>query len=385
METTEEFSWDYYLNQASSLQHLSNEKRERIKNAILTLKEVMGDDWLSLAFENHHPIIWYLKYISHDTSYRKELEEFANSLSTLKAVKGFDELLSRIKQTDKFEATTTEIALANKILPRCSEFAFSQEIGGKYPDIICKYNNTEFLFEVKTLRTANETEKAMKTSAGLIDACRPIFPGGMIYKVLAEPHLEEVKKLLDKETKSVIEHNQPKEVHIPKVLKFFLMPEKIQDRVKIFQDWANNQEFYNNTPLGFKGGLLGPDDKVNHAFRVRLKLDQMRKKPQIPQNKPGVIILSSRHFFFEEKSVSSFVNTVIESVYELSNIVAVVLYNNSLLFGDLTTKVTRNEDYIFMQNALSDSHEEYIVIVKNRFSKFDFDYQELVRLLSGDN
>ena len=63
METPEESTWDYYIELASALQNVSNEQRDRIKNSVITLRDILGEDWLKPAFEKHHPIIWYLKYI----------------------------------------------------------------------------------------------------------------------------------------------------------------------------------------------------------------------------------------------------------------------------------------------------------------------------------
>ena len=58
-----------------------------------------------------------------------------------------------------------------------------------------------------------------------MDACRPVFPYGHIFKPLSEPHLEEVAATLAREAKHATSSMIGVEVNIDKVLNVYLVPD----------------------------------------------------------------------------------------------------------------------------------------------------------------
>ncbi len=383
LEEFAEYTWKNYQNQIMSLNDISEEKKMNIINSMKVLENTLGDNWLKYAVKTNHPMIGELggTYLSPNESI---LPHLADSLQKLKNVKGFDELLERIRSANEYEATTTELEFANKMLEKCTSLILSPDINGKKPDIFCKYKNNELFFEIKTLLTAEQTKKANRTSREIISATHGIFPCGKIFKVLSDPHSEEIKIIIEDKSKEARATKTPKEVYIENVLKILLVPDGIVDRVKIIQSWCNDQDFFNHIPIGQKGGLIGPDDEVKPESRIKLRLENIRKRPQIPDEKLGAIVLSSKDFYiYDEQHASRIVNSIIESVYDLRTIPAVVLYENGILFGDLEKKTRHFEDFIYVQNPSVTPLDEFIVIIKNRFCKVDFNYEILIQLFSN--
>lgn len=375
-------NWDYFLSQIPQAEQIHKNRKQEIDKIISKFEEIFGQGWWQYAATNQHPIFWRLNYALWNPD-DHVLDELIDSLTKLQHVLGFDDLIKRAKRADQFDAVETEIKLGMRIIKKCSDIAFDQPLGNKKPDIICTFENQQLLLEVKTLLTANETQKARKTAREILQSCLGIFPFGRVFKVLSDPHIEDVKLEVKRIAEEAIEQKIPRVINIPKVLKLLLIPDSVSNRPDIIKQWRDDPIFFDESMKGQISGFHGPDDGVRSEHRIRIRLQQIKSEQQIPLDKLGVIIISSKDFFFlEDQTVSRFVDFVIESVYELRNIAAVVLYNNAVIVGETQPRKTENDDYIFLEKTLPDSSQEYMVIIKNKYCTFDFDYDILVRLLS---
>ena len=136
-------------------------------------------------------------------------------------------------------------------------WSFEPDAGGKKPDLLCQNEKSKFFVEIKTLATAGETAKATNTTAGILAACRSIFPLGMIFKPLSRPHLEEVVGILSQKTEYAISHKTDVEVDIDNVLKMYLVPDKLPKCTEMRRQWLDGQEEAGVMPKGSRG-LHGP-------------------------------------------------------------------------------------------------------------------------------
>ncbi len=80
--------------------------------------------------------------------------------------------------------------------------------------------------------------------------------------------------------------------------------------------------------------------------------------------------------------VERFVDYIIEEVYDMGNIPAVILISRKM-FGDPEIENIKRQHFIFIRNQIYEGIGEDIVIVKNRFCRSKFDYENL-RLLFAD-
>jgi len=371
--------WDHYLNEIQSNTKIKDERKRQLIKSVTALRKNLGEDWLSKSKDTNHPILWSLRTI-HGGSADNLLSIWGNSLSTLEKIHDFDKILERIKKTDSFDSAVSELEIASRLVNHGCNLKIEQKTGDKRPDFFCKNGKYEFFVEVKTLATADETKKANNTTRHIMLACRPIFPTGIMFKPLSDPHLEEVESILREKTKYVIDKKTDSEVDIPNVLKLYLVSDESPDRIKKYKRWYRKQESLGIIRKG-NHGLLGPSDNVRQDYRSKIRIDKFAKEKQIPINKMGILILVADFYFWNLEHVEKFVDVIIESVYELTNIPAIILWSKKV-FADGKTNVTEKGDFIFIENYLYEEIKEDIVIVKNRFCKFKFDYDNLKELLT---
>ena len=368
--------WIYYLTEIQSNTEIKDEHRKQLIKSVTALRNNLGEDWLSKSKDTNHPILWSIRTINGGSS-DNLLSIWADSMSTLEKFPGFDKILDKIKKTDSFDSAISELEVASRLVKQGCKLKIEQEAGDKKPDFFCKKGGSEFFVEVKTLATADETKKANKTSRQIIAACSPLFPAGIIFKPLSDPHLKDIESILREKTKHVIDKKTDFEVDIPNVLKLYLMSNETTERIEKYKKWYRKQEDLGILRKG-NHGLLGPSDNVRQDYRVIIRIDKFAKKKQIPIDKMGILVLVG-DFSFWSLDVESFVNVIIEKVYDLNNIPAVVLISTKV-FSDGESRVIEKENFIFIDNYIYGDIKEEIVIVKNKFCKFKFDYNVLKNL-----
>ena len=215
-----------------------------------------------------------------------------------------------------------------------------------------------------------------------MDACRPVFPYGHIFKPLSEPHLEEIVTILTRESNRATSNMIDVKVKIDKVLNVYLVPNGLPRRIEMYDEWRRNQEKMGLIPRGLSG-LSGPSDNVRQEHRARIQIRQIAWERQIPPEETGVIVITGPFRFWGIADVERFVDYMIEEVYALKNIPAVVLVSEKT-FGDVEAQMIEREDFTFITNQVYEDIWEYVVIVKNRFCKLAFDHEKLKSIMSVD-
>ena len=150
---------------------------------------------------------------------------WGDSMAAVENVKGVESILAKIRRYDCFASSIAELEMAGRLAKKECNVEFEPKVGRKKPDLLCMSDDSKLLIEVKTLATADETSKAIRTTTGVMDACRPVFPYGHIFKPLSEPHLEEVAVTLAREAKRATSSMIGAEVNIDKVLNVYLVPD----------------------------------------------------------------------------------------------------------------------------------------------------------------
>ena len=90
-------------------------------------------------------------------------------------------------------------------------------------------------------------------------------------------------------------------------------------------------------------------------------------------------------FIVRDMDVERFVDGIIEEVYELNNIPAVVLIGAKITtLSQDTPRVVEKEDYIDIDCYLAPHLKEKVLIVKNRFCRFPFDYDILTNMYTAE-
>ena len=371
-------SWNYYLNSIYTNNRIEKKQKRRLLQSVQTLRKNLGEDWPAKSKDNNHEILWLLRTISGAIS-DSLLIIWGNSISAVENIKGFGNVMARVKNPNSFASSIAEIDVASRLTKPGCYIEFESNAGDKKPDILYQNEKSRFFVEVKTLGTAVETAKATNTTTGILAACRPIFPVGMIFKPLSKPHLDEIAGILSQKSEHAISHRTGVEVDIKDVLKIYLVPDKLPKRVEMYKQWLDVQEKTGVVPNG-SGGLHGPPDNARQEHRVKTRINQVARERQIPSEDTGVLVITGHFLFWNVNDVEKFVGSIIEDVYEQDNIAAVVLVS-SKIFGDADIETIERKDFVFIRNRLCEGIGEDVVIVKNRFFKSEFDYENLKSLL----
>ena len=371
-------SWNHYLNSIYTNNRIEKKQKRRLLQSVQTLRKNLGEDWPAKSKDSNHEILWLLRTISGAIS-DSLLIIWGNSISDVENIKGFGNVMARVKNPNSFASSIAEIDVASKLTKPGCYIEFESNAGDKKPDILYQNEKSRFFVEVKTLGTAVETAKATNTTTGILAACRPIFPVGMIFKPLSKPHLDEIAGILSQKSEHAISHRTGVEVDIKDVLKIYLVPDKLPKRVEMYKQWLDVQEKTGVVPNG-SGGLHGPPDNARQEHRVKTRINQVARERQIPSEDTGVLVITGHFLFWNVNDVEKFVGSIIEDVYEQDNIAAVVLVS-SKIFGDADIETIERKDFVFIRNRLCEGIGEDVVIVKNRFFKSEFDYENLKSLL----
>ena len=374
-----EDGWDHYLGLVKAAK-ASPEMKIQLTEAVQTLRRVLGEDWPSKSRDSHHPILWSLRMISGAMG-DGILVNWGGCVSALERTRNFESLLAKLRRPTGFESSIAELEVAGRLASNGCAVELEPEVGVKKPDLRCRCGDLEFLVEVKTLNAAPESWKATKTLVDVITACMSIHPSGIIFKTLSRPHLEEVAGILERETDRAVSGGVPVEVDLDKVLKVYLVPNELPNSAGLRAEWIRKQEDMGVMPRG--GGMRGPPYNVSQEHRAGTKIDGFARKCQIPPECPGVLVITGHFLFGDADNAERFVDHIIEKVYELENIQAVVLVGGNIVGGDEETTITDRRDFVFVSNNICDYVREDIVIVKNRFCKFKLDYRHLASLLAA--
>ena len=372
-------SWNHYLDHVK-MAEATPEMKAQLTEAVLTLRSVLGEDWPSSLQDSNHPILWSLRMISGALG-DGILINWGGCVSALKNAKNFESLLNKLRHPDEDGSAVAELEVAGRLAGNGCAVELEPGVGNKKPDMRCRCGDLEFLVEVKTLNTAPESWRALKTLTDVTAACGSTSPSGIIFKTLAEPHLKEVVGVLKREAGRAVSSRMPVEVHLDRVLEMYLVPDGLPNSTELRAEWLRRQEEAGVMPRG--GGMRGPPDNVSPEHRVRARINKFVHKGQIPPEHPGVLVITGHFLFGDADRAARFVDQIIESVYEMGNILAVALVAGNIVGDDEETTITDRRDFVFIRNKIYDGIQEEVVLIKNRFCGFRLDYGRLASLLAA--
>ena len=372
--------WDLYLGRVKAAE-ATPEMKAHLTEAILTLGRALGEDWPSRLQDSDHPILWSLRMISGAMG-DGILVNWGGCVSALENAENLESLLHKLRRPDETGSAVAELEVAGRLAGNGCDMEIEPKVGNKRPDMRCRCGDLEFFVEVKTLNTAPDSWRALKTLTDVTAACGSIFPAGIIFKTLAEPHLKEVAGVLEREAGRAVSGRVPVEVHLDRVLKMYLVPDELPNSTGLRAEWMRRQEDAGVMPRG--GGMRGPPDNVSLEHRVMTRINKFAQKCQIPPEHPGVLVITGHFFFGDADRAGRFVDQIIESVYEMGNVLAVALISGNIVRDDEETTITDRQDFVFVRNKIYDGIREDIVLIKNRFCEFRLDYGRLASLLAAE-
>ena len=368
--------WDHYIAHIRTRTNIDRGHEARLRKSISVLRGALGEEWVATE---KHPLLWLVRNI-HGSPLDGIISMFADDLTMLKNVPKVQGIIDRFKKVDEYEGAAAELEVGGMLARANYRLTIGPERGNKQPDFFCEVDGFSFLVEVKTIRTASETEKASKTSELVHKACSPMFPIGVIFKPLSKPHLKEIECIIAEKAKHVT-RQAPQEVYIPYILKIYLVHPDDPDQVERCEKWRSEQ-----TALGIfprYDGLYGPLDGISEHDRMRFRIRQPVHEEQLPQGEMGVLFIFVTGLF-DFTDVEGFVDGIIEEVYEYDHIPAVVIVSpKEITFLPGRSQSVERENYIEIDYYPTPYLKEKVLILKNRFCRFHFDYDILKSMYVG--
>ena len=90
------------------------------------------------------------------------------------------------------------------------------------------------------------------------------------------------------------------------------------------------------------------------------------------------------NFWIDPKSVGVFVDRIIEAVYEIGHVPAVVIIDvKTQVLSPERSESVETENYVCIDHYPAPSIRERVLIIKNRFCRFPFDYGILKDMYAG--
>ena len=248
--------WDHYLDSVAINDRIEEKQKKKLLRSIQTLRKNLGEDWPTESKNTNHALLWSLRIISGATA-DGFLVLWGDAMSAMENTKNFGDVLAGIKTLDKFDSSMAELEVASRLAGHGCQIEFEPSVGDKKLDLLCQYKKLRFFVEVKTLFPGMESTRATNTTTGILTACRPIFPVGIIFKSLSKSHLEEVIDTLSQKVENALSNKIAVEVNIERVLRVYLVPNELPGRVDVCKKWIHKQEEAGVIPKG-SHGLRGP-------------------------------------------------------------------------------------------------------------------------------
>ena len=371
-------SWDDLIERIEGLDRIDAKYKARFASSLNILRKKLGTD---LPDKSDHPLLGHLQ-----TIYGNPFDELVLALSDdmviLEKVTGIDDIIERIGDSDKYFAAVAELEVGGLLAKNGYELMIEPKVGGKRPDFHCKKNGLEFLVEVKTLQESEAHKQAAKTSQQIIAACAPIFPAGIIHKSLAEPILNKAASTL-REMVGRVNPGLPQEVDISGILKLYLVHPDDPCSAEKYDQWCCKQETLKIIPNC--GGLAGPPEDLSDLSRIRRKIYCFSKEKQIPNDKQGVLFVTGR-FIIGDNDVERIVNELVRVMNEFAHIPAVVLIAaKTATVSPVESRIHEDDRYIDIDYRLAPFLRERVLIIKNSFCRFPFDYDILQQMFAEPN
>lgn len=374
-------SWEFHLTYVAKTDSLKDEEKTQVLDGLAKLKQVFDDNWLRQARKEHHPIVMYV--LNKAPWSQLWLADFGTKLDALKQIatpQSFDRLAGRLRSSTQYAGAEAEVEAITKLIAAGItdlELYPKVEVKGKpkEPELRAVVHGEDVYFEVTALREPQDSLDAWRTHQELTlslfdhETLHELLYFCQIHKILSPPRIEEFKAKIKKAIAEVKRSKQFAYIGEPGVLDYLVIHrsnhEQCDALVKRF---------------GMKQETSGPPFETDDIRRLRHKL--RKKHRQLPEDKPGVIVVFCNLLYFgsAEHFYADLVYQVEETIYERDNIVLAAIINKTGELG-LVSEVDQRPHYTLVRKS-HNLVQESIVVLKNRYSKFAIN-QKIVSALTS--
>jgi hypothetical protein len=362
--------WSYHERRVKEDEHLDDAEKETVLAGFDRIKRIMGEDFLRRTVETLNPIMQYFLNTAPWT--RFWLVDFSNMLSALKDSPRFEKLQPRLASGREYESAVSELEVAYRFKKAGFSVEFYMKHDRRDCDLRVSKGKIELYVEVAIVGWSMEELKAFHildifSLSSMTDL--EVRIGGKIYKILSRPRMVELKKQLD----ACIQEAKQKQRCIfldrPGIVDLIICPRSRSDQMS---RWLKKR--------GLSSDLEGPPYDIDEVKRV---IRMFREKvPQLPKDKPGLIVLFPARLFAKGDLISfgRLAYRIEEEIYEHRNLVAGALVLPGLRGTSERGKF--KDDFFWSKKTKHQFFGENTLIIRNKYSDFPLS-KEIISALVG--
>jgi hypothetical protein len=349
-------NWEYHFNLVKEDKQLPEKEKAKILDGWGKLRQIFGEDWPEKAVANRHSL--FPQFFNEALWQRLWIADFGERLYELQALKNFGSLKQRLLDPNDFSSAEAEFRVASMVKRAGLPLTLIAPKGaGKKPDLMTEIENENVSIEVTTITSAAEVRQANETLEAFNEFLfvEGAVMAGRLHKILAPPRVLEIKKKIRDTIEKVKADKLSREISEPGVIDCFIAP---KEKPGDLEEWQRK----NNMSATWQG----PEWKVVELKRVKNRIDD--KVKQIPQSKPGIIVIYDNCLIFHYHAP----NFMDELVYELED--TIYRYNNLLGVAVIVIQWSAREKeayneaekYIICEKT-DNSVGEMTLILKNKY------------------
>lgn len=359
-------SWEFHLTYAVQTDSLKHEEKTQVLHGLTKLRQVFDDDWLRQARKEHHPLAAYI--LNKAPWSQLWLAEFGTKLDALKKLANFDRLARRLRSSTEYTGAEAEVEAAAKLVTASItdiELYPRVEVKGKpkEPELRAIVDGEDVYFEVTALREPKDSLDAWRTHQELAyalfdrETLHQLLYFCQIHKILSKPRVAELKSKIKRAIAEVKQTRKYAYIGEQGVLDYLVIHRSKQEQC----DALVNR-------FGMKKEISGPPFERDDIRRLKHKLRE--KSRQLPEDKPGVMVVFGNLIYFgsPERFYEDLVYQVEETVYNLDNVVLAAIISKTGELGQVS-EVNQKPHYILVRKSRN-LVQESVVVFKNRYSKF---------------
>jgi len=374
-------NWDKYIEHVDVIEQLTDEEKERGKEAFLYLRqpEVLGEKFLGHAHATGHPLFRTFRNTVPWT--RKWLTRFAEAMKSLQTADGFSTCMKEeIKDAGKYKEREYVLEVAYKLFNAGFEISFDPAVTVPKPrgftgrlipietvpdlKIIDRETREEIFVEVSAMGESDPSKQSERTYHTVFNVLVSyalhelyLFPRARIHRILDDDELNElVPKLFEliNEVKS-----SGKVCYL------------ISDEIEACLAPANEQDFPSQwaAERGITGRPIeGPLIPLRDPLRMKRIIRKEQK--QLPPNKPGIVVITTDwSLLFHAHGLRTIMDEAEEAVREFPKLACAVV-SCSYQGGDEEGHLFAEGGHTIIKRITNEKLIEQTIITLNPSSSF---------------
>lgn len=376
--------WDKYIAQCDLIE-LTESDRQLVKASFQYLRQVLGEGFLRRADRQRNPLFfWYFRNAAPRA--RLSMTRFVDALRALEGANNYDRLLRRIKRPKNFDHDLAEadslIEVAHKF--SCSGFDVEFEpsvqvtnvhgvVRTKKPDLKLLDGKTgqEVYVEVSRLRKSagqNLTSRTYHTIWNVVhnamwldpealkDITNPrhVLPFAIIHRGIEEDELRDIVSQLQaliEKARAGLEFSE------------LIIPDTIEVAVASYDHHERGREWASARGMREADLVQGPNILTDEIARTKVKIREKLK--QLPDDKPGVIVLpASENLIFFVYDIRGLVASLAEEVEKSSKVLTLIMFH-SFDDGGHESFSAKIGTHTFCRQVRTDGSTQQSLIVHN--------------------